>query len=222
MTQAKASCLSRLLLPVPLEPSVAAGRVFTHFLQGLQNSFGRNSLGKNTSWDECVAAFDVEAYAADAAATGAKYAFITIMQDSQFMIAPNAVFDTLTGYKPAEACATRDLVLDLWAALNKRGLKLGLYFTGDGACSGRLNATPFSAARTTTASVPPPPPPPLGVAVAPKAACLTMAPAGTGVIADPLPRPSGRENIAREVYCTERLASLAPLAPFMRPPHGVK
>ena len=120
--------------PVPLEPSVAAGRVFTHFLQGLQNNFGRNSLGKNTSWDECVAAFDVEAYAADAAATGAKYAFITIMQDSQFMIAPNAVFDKLTGYKPGEACATRDLVLDLWAALNKRGLKLGLYYTGDGAC----------------------------------------------------------------------------------------
>ena len=91
-----------------------------------------DSQGHNSTWDATVRQFDVEAYAADAAATGAKYAFITVMQDDQYMIAPNARFDSLTGYKPGEACATRDLVLDLWAALDKRGLKLGLYWTGDG------------------------------------------------------------------------------------------
>jgi hypothetical protein len=112
--------------------SAAGHGVFTHFLNNLQNEFGTNSLGRNSSWNDCVAQFDVDAYAADAAATGAKYAFITVMQIDQHMIAPNAQFDNLTGYRPGEACATRDLVLDLWAALDRRGLKLGLYWTGDG------------------------------------------------------------------------------------------
>eukprot|EP01046_Picozoa_sp_COSAG06_P050493 COSAG06_NODE_8011_length_2303_cov_1.640653_2_plen_160_part_00 len=59
----------------------AAGRgVFTHYLGGLQNDFGRNSQGKNSTWDQCVSEFDVEAYAADAASTSARYAFITIQQ----------------------------------------------------------------------------------------------------------------------------------------------
>jgi alpha-L-fucosidase len=112
--------------------SQAGHGTFTHFLNGLQNEFGRNSQGKNSTWDDCVAQFDVDAYAADAAATGARYAFITMMQGDQHLIAPNSIFDQLTGYKPGEACASRDLVLDLWAALDKRGLRLGLYWTGDG------------------------------------------------------------------------------------------
>jgi hypothetical protein len=54
-------------------PPAASGHgIFTHFLNGLQNEFGRNSLGKNSTWEECVNQFDVEAYAAEAAATGAK------------------------------------------------------------------------------------------------------------------------------------------------------
>jgi hypothetical protein len=112
--------------------SAAGHGVFTHYLDTLQNQFARNSLGKNSTWTECVDEFDADAYAADAAATGAKYAFITVMQGSQFMIAPNSVFDRYTGYLPGEACARRDLVLDIWTALNKRGLRLGLYFTGGG------------------------------------------------------------------------------------------
>ena len=48
------------------------------------------------------------------------------------MIAPNAVFDRLAGFALGEACATRDLVLDLYGALHRHGLKLLLYFTGDG------------------------------------------------------------------------------------------
>ena len=112
--------------------SEAGHGIFTHYLNGLQNEFGRNSLGSNTSWDQTVAEFDVEAYAAGAAAAGARYAFITIMQGDQFMIAPNAVFDRYTGYAPGQACARRDLVLALSAALDRRGLKLGLYYTGGG------------------------------------------------------------------------------------------
>ena len=61
------------------------------------------------------------------AATGARYAVITMMQGTQYMIAPNAKFNELTGYAPGEACSTRDLVLDLWKALDAHGLKLMLY-----------------------------------------------------------------------------------------------
>lgn len=46
--------------------------IFTHFLNGLQNNYGRNSQGKNSTWEECVGQFDVDAYASEAAATGAK------------------------------------------------------------------------------------------------------------------------------------------------------
>jgi alpha-L-fucosidase len=111
----------------------AAGHgVFTHYLNGLQNSFGPNSEGKNSSWSDCVDEFDTEAYAASAAAANARYAIITVMQGDRFMIAPNSMYDSYTGYAPGEACARRDLVLDLSASLSARGIKLMLYYTGDG------------------------------------------------------------------------------------------
>lgn len=72
------------------------------------------------------------AYAESAALAGARYAVITMMQGTKFMLAPNAVYDTFTGYAPGDACATRDLVLDLYAALAPRGIRLMLYWTGDG------------------------------------------------------------------------------------------
>ena len=49
--------------------SQAGHGVFTHYLSSLQNDFGRNSQGKNSSWDEAVDAFDAKAYAASAAET---------------------------------------------------------------------------------------------------------------------------------------------------------
>jgi hypothetical protein len=106
--------------------------VFTHFLNGLQNSFGSNSQGKNSTWSDCVDEFSAEAYAESAAATGAKYAVITMMQGSNNLLGPNARYNELTGYKPGRACSKRDLVLDIHAALAKRGLHMLLYWTGDG------------------------------------------------------------------------------------------
>jgi len=107
--------------------------VFTHYLDGLQSRNGSNSQGNtSTSWSDTVDAFDAEAYAASAAATGAHYAVITMMQGSKSMLGPSAVYDKLTGYAPGEACSKRDLVLDIHAALEKRGLDLLLYWTGDG------------------------------------------------------------------------------------------
>ncbi len=109
--------------------------VFVHYLHGLQNNPDHvASLGRQTSWDECVREFDVERFAERMREAGAAYVIFTMMQRSRFLIAPNGTFDRLTGYKPGEACATRDLVEDLYQALSRRGIALMLYWTGDGPC----------------------------------------------------------------------------------------
>lgn len=109
--------------------------VFVHYLAGLQNNPDHvASLGRQTSWDECVREFDVEKFADRMRQAGAGYVIFTMMQRSRFLIAPNATFDRITGYRPGEACATRDLVEELYQALNKRGIALMLYWTGDGPC----------------------------------------------------------------------------------------
>lgn len=107
--------------------------IFVHYLDGIQNNADQlHSLGKHTSWEACVQEFDTERFASDVEASGAGYAIVTVMQISRFMIAPNATFDRISGYQPGEACATRDLIEDLYQSLNKRNIKLMLYWTGDG------------------------------------------------------------------------------------------
>ncbi len=107
--------------------------IFVHYLEDLQNETNKvHSLGKHTSWDECVKEFDVEKFAETMAQVNAGYVIFTMHQRTRFLIAPNETFDKLTGYKPGEACATRDLVEDLYQALSKRNIPLMLYWTGDG------------------------------------------------------------------------------------------
>ncbi len=107
--------------------------VFVHYLTGLQNNAeSLNSLGRETSWDECVREFDTQRFADTMHEVGAGYVIFTMLQVTQHMIAPNATFDQITGYKPGEACARRDLVEDLYRSLHKRGIPLMLYWTGDG------------------------------------------------------------------------------------------
>ena len=118
--------------------------VFVHYLADLQNASNRlHSLGRQTSWDECVREFDVERFAGAMRDAGAGYVIFTMNQRTRFLIAPNATFDRISGYAPGEACATRDLVLDLHAALSKRGIPLMLYTTGDGPCADPKAASAF-------------------------------------------------------------------------------
>jgi len=84
------------------------------------------------SWNRKVDSFDVEKLADRLKEVGAGFYFITVMQGSKFMIAPNTTYDTLAGTKPGEACAHRDLIADLIRALDKRDIDLYLYYTGDG------------------------------------------------------------------------------------------
>ncbi len=108
--------------------------VMVHFLEGLQNnpdSPTNENVGR-TTWGELVNGVDVEKVASQLHEMGAGYFLITLMQGQQYMIAPNATYDRITGYKPGEACSTRDLVLDLYEALKKYDIDLYLYYTGDG------------------------------------------------------------------------------------------
>lgn len=108
--------------------------VFNHYLCGLQNggSSLRNPSGRVTSWNECVNEFDVERLAYSLHKMHAGYYFITLMQGGRYLCAPNAVYDKICGTKPGEACSERDLPMDLSLALEKYGIDLYLYYTGDG------------------------------------------------------------------------------------------
>ncbi len=107
--------------------------IFVHYLEDIQNNANQvHSLGKRTSWDDCVKEFDVKKFADAMAQANVGYVIFTMHQRTRFLIAPNETFDKLTGYKPGEACATRDLVEDLYRALSKKHIPLMLYWTGDG------------------------------------------------------------------------------------------
>ncbi len=108
--------------------------VFVHYLWDVQNVGGReNTQGKPpTTWDALVREFDTEKFAEQIKETGSPYVFFTMMQRTRYLIAPNATYNRLTGYQPGEACSTRDLVADLYRSLDRRGIRLMLYWTGDG------------------------------------------------------------------------------------------
>lgn len=77
-------------------------------------------------WNEQVDRFDVEGLAEQLAGIGAPYYFITIGQNSGHYCAPNATYDRLVGIEPSK-CSRRDLIADLYAALNPRGIALLVY-----------------------------------------------------------------------------------------------
>jgi hypothetical protein len=108
--------------------------VFTHYLYHEQNKPGTltNQGAGETGWNECVDSLDVNRLAAQLAETGAHYLVFTVMQGTKYLCAPNATYNRLIGAKPGEACSRRDLIGDLINALDKYGISLFLYYTGDG------------------------------------------------------------------------------------------
>lgn len=76
---------------------------------------------------EQVKAFDVPAVAAQLQEMGVGYFVITLGQNSGYFNSPNATYDRISGFKPGEKCSTRDLPLDLYRALQPKGIRLMLY-----------------------------------------------------------------------------------------------
>ncbi len=89
--------------------------VFMHFLPADANGL------------TLVERFDVRALARQLESGGAKYFVITLGQNSGYFISPNATYGRYTGYAAGERCAKRDLPLDLYRALEPKGIKLMLY-----------------------------------------------------------------------------------------------
>ena len=77
-------------------------------------------------WNSLVDHFDAEQIAEQVKSTGAGYYLITIGQNSGYYLAPNVVYDKLTGIAPSKL-SRRDLVADLYEAMHKRGIRLMVY-----------------------------------------------------------------------------------------------
>lgn len=97
--------------------------VFTHYLADTVADGEKTSAQK---WNALVDGFDVEGLASQLASVRAKYYFITLGQNSGHYIAPNPAYDRLTGIRPSR-CSKRDLVSDLYAALERKGIRLLVY-----------------------------------------------------------------------------------------------
>jgi F5/8 type C domain len=78
------------------------------------------------AWNDQVRNFDVKGLAKQLKLVGAGYLMITIGQNSGHYCAPNSKYDYHTGIVPSK-CSTRDLVSDLYNALNPLGIKLMAY-----------------------------------------------------------------------------------------------
>jgi hypothetical protein len=92
--------------------------VFTHYL-------GASDMSAD-EWNRQVDQFDVDALAAQLAEAGAPYYCLTIGQNSGHYCAPNAAYDEIAGIRPSK-CSQRDLIGDLYNALNPRNIKLLVY-----------------------------------------------------------------------------------------------
>ena len=82
-------------------------------------------------WNACVDAADVEKVAAQAEELGAGYVAITIGQNCQYYCAPNPLIEKYWQVEPGQYGSRRDLPMDLFEALKKRGIRMLLYMATD-------------------------------------------------------------------------------------------
>lgn len=99
---------------------------FGVFNQGQMAEFQQPAITTVAAWNAAVNAFDVDAVANQLQRMGARYLIHGLGQNSGFYCAPNATYDSIVGESPSP-CSTRDLVSDLYAALNPRGIVLMVY-----------------------------------------------------------------------------------------------
>jgi len=77
-------------------------------------------------WNGLIDNFDVEGLSNQIESVGAGYYLITIGQNSGYYLSPNTTYDRYVGIQPSK-CSRRDLVVDLYEALHRRGIKLMVY-----------------------------------------------------------------------------------------------
>ncbi|MGB9594709.1 MAG: hypothetical protein ACPL7B_00400 [Candidatus Poribacteria bacterium] len=92
--------------------------VFTHYLTTADTPA--------KDWNNRVSKFDVSALAQQLDEIGTAYYFITIGQNSGHYCSPNSTYDNFVGIVPSK-CSERDLIKDIYEALNPKGIKLMVY-----------------------------------------------------------------------------------------------
>lgn len=83
--------------------------------------------GGAMEWNDAVNSFDVEKFANLVNEAGVGFVMFTLGQNSGYYCSPNATFDSIVGVEPGVLCSSRDLPLDLIAALEKHHIPLILY-----------------------------------------------------------------------------------------------
>ncbi len=99
--------------------------VMTHYLA----DWKAREMGERMTiekWNDLVDRFDVEGLAEQLELVGVGYYLITIGQNSGYYLSPNATYDRFVGIQPSK-CSRRDLVTDLYEALQKRNITLMVY-----------------------------------------------------------------------------------------------
>ena len=91
-------------------------------------------------WNEHVNSFEVKKLAEQLESVKAPYCYITIGQNFGYYCSPNTVYDSIVGTSGMSKCSQRDLVSDLYEALEPRGIKLLVYCP-----SGAPNHDPITA-----------------------------------------------------------------------------
>jgi len=77
-------------------------------------------------WNRRIDAFDVEGLADQLAAARVGFYMLTIGQNSGYYLSPNSAYDRFVGHQPSH-CSRRDVIADLAAALDRRGIPLLAY-----------------------------------------------------------------------------------------------
>ncbi|NOX55973.1 MAG: DUF1080 domain-containing protein, partial [Planctomycetes bacterium] len=116
--------------------SRAGWGVMTHYLAAPPSSAGGKEVTAEM-WNRQVDAFDVELFANQVAATGARYVLFTIGQNSGHYCAPNATYDKFVGIRPSK-CSRRDLIADLAKALKNRDIRLMVYLPSGAPAADRV------------------------------------------------------------------------------------
>lgn len=101
--------------------------IMFHFVPNMHRFRTGRIKWTGEKWSAWIDAVDVEKIAAQAAEIGAGYVILSIGQGGGFYCAPNPVIRKYWGLKPGEAGSKRDLPMDLYGALNKRGIRMMLY-----------------------------------------------------------------------------------------------
>ncbi len=97
------------------------------------------NISANGTWDRAVASFDVNAFAKDVRATGAKYVIFSVGQTAGFYSSPNQFFLNRTGTKLGQYIPHRDLVLDVARALKKYQIPTLVYIAAEGPTAAPVN-----------------------------------------------------------------------------------